>query len=199
MKKVIITVFILSLLLLIGCQVPDDVPQAEVIEDVQTEDTPQAEVLDEVQAEETQGTEVPINKEVSSFTFEGYAPGKSQDGTFEEIEGFLLKEENNVVGMQGVIQAASVNTEIEGLDDHLKKDDFFDVEVYPTIEFISTSIENNQMSGTLIFHGVAKSVVFPVETTENSVSADFLLDTTDFNMKNAGVDKNVKITFRMSE
>lgn len=185
MKRILLAILLLTLVLVVGCQVPDDVPQAEVVEEIETQ--------------ETGATEVPMNPETSSFTFEGYAPGKSHDGTFEEMEGFLLKEKNQIVGMQGIIQAASVNTGIEGLDDHLKNDDFFDVEVYPTIEFTSAAIEDNQMTGTLTFHGVTKDVAFPVEVTENSISADFLLDTTDFNMKSAGVDKNVKITFTISE
>ena len=37
------------------------------------------------------------------------------------------------------IQAASVNTGQEQRDGHLRTGDFFDVETYPTITFVSTA------------------------------------------------------------
>ena len=196
MKKALITVLLLTLLFTVGCQVPDDVAQAEVGKEVTEEQKAEMETPNGA----TETTEsVPINLEASSFAFEGYAPGKSHMGTFDEMEGSIIKSEGIIVGIKGIIQAASVNTGISGLDDHLKNDDFFDVEGYPTIEFTSTKIEDGQLSGTLNFHGVTKEVSFPVQLSENSITADFLLDTTDFKFKYVGVDKDVKITFTLSE
>ncbi|MCP9750022.1 YceI family protein [Ferruginibacter sp. HRS2-29] len=58
---------------------------------------------------------------------------------------------------------ASINTEVEMRDNHLKSADFFDVATYPKMTFKSTSIKNvgkdkYQLTGDLTLHGVTKSV-----------------------------------------
>jgi polyisoprenoid-binding protein YceI len=64
-----------------------------------------------------------------------------------------------------VAQTASVNTEIEKRDAHLKSPDFFDVEKTPTMNFVSTGITKGtganryKLSGNLTLHGVTKPVV----------------------------------------
>lgn len=62
------------------------------------------------------------------------------------------------------IDVASLNTENDMRDKHLKSGDFFDVEKYPTITFKSTSfkkVNGNQykLVGDLTFHGVTKQVM----------------------------------------
>jgi len=63
--------------------------------------------------------------------------------------------------------AASVNTEDEKRDGHLKSPDFFDVEKFPKITFTSTSMKPNgkgatsyNLEGDLTIHGVTKKVKF---------------------------------------
>jgi polyisoprenoid-binding protein YceI len=63
--------------------------------------------------------------------------------------------------------AASVNTEDEKRDGHLKSPDFFDVEKFPKITFKSTSMKPNgkgatsyNLEGDLTIHGVTKKVKF---------------------------------------
>jgi polyisoprenoid-binding protein YceI len=64
-----------------------------------------------------------------------------------------------------VTQTASINTEIEKRDAHLKSADFFDVEKYPTMNFVSTGItkaagaNRYKLAGNLTLHGVTKPVV----------------------------------------
>lgn len=146
--------------------------------------------------------EVPINKAKSSFKFEGFKPGKSHIGEFMEWEGTLFTVDGKIVGAEGFIQADSVKTDNEGLDGHLKTADFFDVKVYPTIEFKNGVVDYSgpqpQMSGMLKFHGVENEVSFPVEVTDTTLSANFLLDTTPFNIKYVGVNKEVRLEFTMS-
>lgn len=141
------------------------------------------------------GDLVPIDLAQSSFGFEGFGPGKSHIGTFDEIEGNILVEGGEIVGVEGKIQAGSVNTGIGGLDEHLKTDDFFDIALFPEITFVSESLVDGMMIGTLTFRGISNKISFPVELTEDSVSADFILDTTPFEMKFLGVDKEVRIFF----
>ena len=209
MKNILILLCV-AMVLLTGCsQVPTDVESAQIAQDLPDDtvadvdvetDTevlaPNDKVVDEVQNAPIE--EIDINTETSSFTFEGFAPGKSHAGTFDELSATLQVLDGTIIGMQSQVQADSVNTGIGGLDDHLQNEDFFDVALYPTIDFTSSSITDDTATGMLNVHGVEKEVSFPVTRDETSISADFLLDTTPFGMKHAGVDKEVKITFEFS-
>lgn len=62
---------------------------------------------------------------------------------------------------------ASINTNSEDRDNHLKSADFFDVETYPTIKFNSTNItkkgDDYEVTGDLTIKDVTKPVTFNVE------------------------------------
>ena len=77
----------------------------------------------------------------------------------------------------------------------MKSDDFFDVAQFPEITFKTISIEGNNVKGLLAFRGVTKEVSFPAVITENSISAEFFLDTTPFSFKYTAVNKEVRIKF----
>jgi polyisoprenoid-binding protein YceI len=64
-----------------------------------------------------------------------------------------------------LVDAASINTEDDKRDGHLKSPDFFDVEKYPKITFKSTSMKptgkgatSYVLEGDLTMHGVTKKV-----------------------------------------
>lgn len=62
---------------------------------------------------------------------------------------------------------ASINTNSEDRDNHLKSADFFDVEQYPTISFQSTNItkagDDYEVTGDLTIKDVTKPITFEVE------------------------------------
>lgn len=62
---------------------------------------------------------------------------------------------------------ASINTNSEDRDNHLKSADFFDAENNPTIDFTSTNIvkdgDDYKVTGDLTIKGVTKPVTFDVE------------------------------------
>jgi polyisoprenoid-binding protein YceI len=65
------------------------------------------------------------------------------------------------------IDAASINTDNEMRDGHLKKPDFFDVEKYPVITFKSTSVKEVakgklEVTGDFTLRGVTKRITFPI-------------------------------------
>jgi polyisoprenoid-binding protein YceI len=65
------------------------------------------------------------------------------------------------------INAASIDTGTPDRDAHLRSADFFDVEKYPTLTFVSSRIERESdeafaVSGTLTIHGVSREVTLPV-------------------------------------
>ncbi len=66
------------------------------------------------------------------------------------------------------IDVDSIDTRNEDRDNHLKSDEFFDVEKYPTIEFKSTNIKKEdddeyEVTGDLTIKGITKQVTFDVE------------------------------------
>lgn len=65
------------------------------------------------------------------------------------------------------IDVASVNTRQKDRDAHLRTNDFFAIDEYPTIDFSSTSIEfdgdETKINGDLTLRGVTKPVTFTGE------------------------------------
>ena len=66
-----------------------------------------------------------------------------------------------------VLDVASINTNNEDRDNHLKSADFFSVEEFPTITFTSTNISKDgddyQVTGDLTIKDVTKPATFNVE------------------------------------
>lgn len=65
------------------------------------------------------------------------------------------------------VDVASVDTEVEKRDNHLRSADFFDVEKFPEMTFKSTSIrkagkDRYRLSGDLTLHGVTRPVTMEV-------------------------------------
>jgi polyisoprenoid-binding protein YceI len=90
-------------------------------------------------------------------------------GRFADFDGKIqidtTKPEASSVAF--TIQAASVSTDNDGRDEHLKSADFFDVAKYPTITFKSSSVkptgkDRYDVTGTLEMRGVKKEVTIPV-------------------------------------
>jgi polyisoprenoid-binding protein YceI len=69
--------------------------------------------------------------------------------------------------VQMTVQAASIDTRNEARDRVLSSDDFFDVEHYPTLTFVSTSVTPKpgnmlDVAGDFTIHGVTKHITIPV-------------------------------------
>lgn len=95
--------------------------------------------------------------------------GLSVDGSFKGLQGKIsFSPENLSAAVFNVsVDAATVNTGNGSRDGHLKKDDYFDVAKYPTINFTSTKITTGSkqgeytMNGTVTIKGISKPVSFP--------------------------------------
>ena len=90
-------------------------------------------------------------------------------GEFSGLSGVLKLDETDYTRstVEVSIPTASVRTVDERLDDHLKNADFFDVEKFPTLTFISTKVRstggrNYAVTGDLMIHGVTRSVTVTV-------------------------------------
>ena len=88
-------------------------------------------------------------------------------GNFGGMKGEINFDKENLSesSFDVCIDANSINTGNNKRDEHLRKEDFFDVEKYPTICFSSTNIVNTKMGytarGNLTLHGVTKEVAIP--------------------------------------
>lgn len=92
-------------------------------------------------------------------------------GKFNDFAGVIMFDENDVTksSMSGTIKTASIDTDNQKRDDHLRSADFFDVQNHPEITFQSTSIakqgDGYLMHGTLTMRGVTKNIVVPFSIT----------------------------------
>lgn len=89
-------------------------------------------------------------------------------GTFGEVSGAIVISDDELAStVQATIGMASITTGDEGRDGHLKSADFFDVDTYPNMTFVSTGIRGDGaayvLTGDLTIKGVSKSVELDLE------------------------------------
>ncbi|MFI5303622.1 MAG: YceI family protein [Nitrospiria bacterium] len=91
-------------------------------------------------------------------------------GEFKDFEGTFTFDEKSPEKSAGkfTIKAASINTNHEKRDNHLRSPDFFDVEKFPTLsfeskKFIPSGDKKFLLTGDLTLHGVTRPVTFEVE------------------------------------
>jgi polyisoprenoid-binding protein YceI len=116
-------------------------------------------------------TNFQLDKVHSSISFQVkhmmVAKAKGEFAEFDvEVEGDINQLESSKVKV--TIHAASIDTKNEDRDNHLRSADFFDVEKYPTITFISDSVKKvsdheYEVTGQLTIKDVTKTETFKVE------------------------------------
>jgi polyisoprenoid-binding protein YceI len=91
-------------------------------------------------------------------------------GRFDDFRGIIKYDRQNPAAssVEFTVQAASIDTNNNDRDDHLRSKDFFDVQNFPTLTFTSTQVTAKgantlDVTGTLTLHGVTKQVTLPVE------------------------------------
>lgn len=91
-------------------------------------------------------------------------------GKFDRFEATAITENDSLENAKVTFTAdtASVNTGTKQRDDHLRSDDFFNAEKYPTLTFESTSFtqagnENYKLKGNLTIRDVTKPIELEVE------------------------------------
>jgi polyisoprenoid-binding protein YceI len=91
-------------------------------------------------------------------------------GEFSGVTGTVIFDPTNPANskVEATIDATSVNTRDEQRDTHLKSADFFNVEQFPKITFVSKKVKpvdgvEYKVTGDLTLHGVTKEVTLDVE------------------------------------
>lgn len=97
-------------------------------------------------------------------------------GNFPEVTGGGVIDEKDITKstVHVSIAAASLDTNVEKRDTHLKSPDFFDVEKYPTLTFKSKKIEKNgngelKVRGDLTIRGITKEIDLLVSGPTQSI------------------------------
>lgn len=113
-------------------------------------------------------------------------------GRFNDVSGTIAydpaRPEASTVEM--TIQAASIDTNNDRRDNHLRSADFFDAEMFPTLSFTSTAVQpvdddTLQVTGDLTIHGVTNRVTVPVEVLgvmgdKAGFATEFTIDRKDY-------------------
>ena len=97
-------------------------------------------------------------------------------GQFTDFEGQARVDHDNPANsaVEVTIQAASVDTGQEQRDGHLQSEDFFDVEKFPTITFVSTDVSRDGEDWTITGDLTVKDVTKPIsiEFEETGTATD---------------------------
>mgnify|MGYP003875418985 CR=1 FL=1 len=134
-----------------------------------------------------------IDSATSSVDFVGSKVTGTHAGKFEKFSGTVALDGDTIETAKIAIEIdmASVKSDDEKLDGHLKSPDFFDVEKFPKATFTSTEIKaggeggaTHTITGELELHGVKKTVSFPAKITlteaEVAATSEFSINRKDF-------------------
>lgn len=109
------------------------------------------------------------------------------DGRFTDfsVKVTTTKADYSDAQIEVTAKVASINTDVEARDNHLRSADFFDVEKYPTLLFKSTSLKKvsqnkGRLYGNLTFHGITKAVILDVTYFGSVVNSMNNADTAGF-------------------
>lgn len=87
-----------------------------------------------------------------------------EEGVFRDFDGSLIYDPAHpeAARIDVVAQTASLDTKSHGRDETVTGEDFLDARRFPTLEFHSTGVDHNFVSGNLTIHGTTRRVRFPV-------------------------------------
>jgi polyisoprenoid-binding protein YceI len=146
------------------------VSQADIQARMQSTTELQQGEVPSIAANVTPGTYVPDDRH-SYLSFSYSHLGLSNPQLFfRDFDGTLELDGNNMASnaLNITIDAASIDSSVQALDDDLKGSEFFDVENYPEITFQSTAYEESsentgRLSGELSIRGVSNPVTLDVK------------------------------------
>jgi polyisoprenoid-binding protein YceI len=124
-------------------------------------------------------------------------------GRFTRFGGTIIVPDDPLASsVTATIEMASVDTANEQRDEHLRSPDFFDVERFPTMDFVSRSVrpdgDDYVLTGDLTLHGVTRPIDLHLEF--NGTSSDpwggtrvGFSATTELNRRAFGIDINLPL------
>lgn len=139
--------------------------------------------------------QVEVNTEQSSIKWHGKKIGTKHEGTIQLKSGnFELMDDKIVAGSFVVDMTSITNTDLDNenynqkLVGHLKSDEFFGAQAYPTAEFVVTKSSkftngNATLTGDLTIKGHSESLSFEVVKEGNEYAARLDIDRSKFDVR----------------
>lgn len=128
--------------------------------------------------------------------------------------GFAVSDAGALESASVTVQVTSVDTAVARRDNHLRTADFFNVAQFPTMTFVSTSVQSLdddsfEVVGNLTLHGVTRSVTVPMRklgtmrdgqgVSHIGAEGQLTVKRTDFGMSNmldqVGDDVEISLNF----
>jgi len=149
---------------------------------------------------------VPVNSG-STVTFEIKNFGLNSKGSFSGLEGKIFFDPKDLAkaSFDVSLDASTISTDNAMRDDHLKKEDYFDVANHPRIRFVSTSVTPTNKSGHYTVNGkltiknTTKDISFPFLATpmgnDYIFSGQFKINRKDFDIGGSSTFSNSLTVF----
>lgn len=145
-----------------------------------------------------EGEKKEIKTDRSSVIWKGYKVTGSHKGNISLKSGHLIFNEGKLVGGEFVMDMTSLeNTDLEGeykqkLEGHLKSDDFFGVEKFPTAGLVFTEVKSTgknlyEVTADLTIKNNTKSITFEMSIYGSKATANLKIDRTDYGVKYGSV------------
>lgn len=135
-----------------------------------------------------------VNTEASKVVWKGYKVTGSHEGTIKVKEGALQFDGDVLVGGSFVMDMTTIgSTDLQGdykgkLDGHLKSDDFFGVEKFPTASLIFTNVKSTgknsyEVTGDITIKGTTESIAFDLSVYGSKANASIKIDRSKFDVR----------------
>ncbi|AWM14832.1 YceI family protein [Flavobacterium sp. NRK F10] len=135
-----------------------------------------------------------VNVEKSKLHWVGKKVTGQHEGTISLKEGAVVLKGKKLVGGNFTVDMTSINTtDLEGdwkakLDGHLKAEDFFGVEKFPTSTLVFKKIADKgngvyTVYADLTIKGITQPVNFDLTVNGNSATGKLVIDRTKFGIK----------------
>ncbi|TAF75025.1 MAG: polyisoprenoid-binding protein [Bacteroidetes bacterium] len=123
----------------------------------------------------------------ASIKFSIKNAGLKVDGKFTGFEAQINFNTQDVTNskIEAKIDVNTLNTDINARDKHLKKEEYFDIEKYPKITFVSTEFTQTkadlyQVTCELSIKNVKKKIQFPFTYVNKTFKGNFAINRRDF-------------------
>ena len=127
----------------------------------------------------------------SALTWVGSKVTGSHEGTINLKSGYLTIDNNDLVGGEFIIDMTSiVCTDLSGkgkagIESHLKSDDFFSVNKFPTASLTILNVKKKglgqyQVNANITIKGMTQEIMFDAEIKEKIAKAKLVIDRTEF-------------------
>ena len=134
-----------------------------------------------------------VNVTESTVKWEGKKVTGKHNGTINLSEGYFEMDGDNITGGKFVIDMTSITvTDLSGkgkanLEGHLKSDDFFGVENYPTATLVVTGATKNgntyTVNGDITIKATTEPISFDLTMNGNSATTTVTIDRSKFDVR----------------